>query len=221
MMRSKGSYFRTHSGELCNSVILPYRGTTSLKLLVILPHKCQFDEVEKDWLTHIPNSSDFSGEEIELSLPKTNFSQNASLREALQELGVVSVFSDSADFSPLFSPWRGSVEQVTHEAKIEINETERKLQLRLLCYAIQNRCIKTKKVCSRSSLFLLPSRAGNRSPFVCLLAGFLIPGRPNYSLISLLLGHFVKHLLYQQTKGNKLRHIVTRADSSKPNGSSL
>lgn len=118
---SKKSYFEIHSGESCDSVVLPYKDS-SLELLILLPHEDRFDEVEKDWLSHIPENSEFSGEEVKLFLPKASFSQNTDLSEIFQELGIVSAFSDSADFTPLF-PSGATLEEVTHEAKIEIDES--------------------------------------------------------------------------------------------------
>lgn len=59
--------------------------------------------------------------EVTLRVPKFDFHTSLDLKENLKALGIVSAFSDSADFSPL-SGTPASVSDVIQEAKISVDE---------------------------------------------------------------------------------------------------
>uniref|UniRef100_A0AAY4D2M1 Serpin domain-containing protein n=1 Tax=Denticeps clupeoides TaxID=299321 RepID=A0AAY4D2M1_9TELE len=124
MMKRTGRYEFYHDRENFTSVImLPYKGGNA-SMMIVLPDEGKMAEVEasickyhiKHWHDSMFRSS------VDVFLPKFSISAQYALDDILKELGVVSAFSDTADFSNISEETRTKVSKVSHKAVLSVDE---------------------------------------------------------------------------------------------------
>ncbi|XP_037394142.1 alpha-1-antitrypsin homolog isoform X2 [Pygocentrus nattereri] len=100
-MMNKESYYEYYRDRknFSSIIMVPYKGNTSM--MIVLPDEGKMQELEKNInKEHLKYWHDkLHGRYVELFLPKFSISASFSLADTLEEMGIVSAFSDSADFS--------------------------------------------------------------------------------------------------------------------------
>ena len=120
MMRQSES-FGYAAGDGWQVVVLPGAGGT--EAVVLLPdgdlarQEAELDDVMLARLLQAP-----SRRTVQLSLPKIKLDVRSPLTQALKELGVGTMFTSDADFSPLTPDRRLSVADVLHQAVLRVDE---------------------------------------------------------------------------------------------------
>lgn len=92
-------------------------------MFFVLPDGDLSDLLARDMpgeLLGVKNITNFS-EYVELSLPKFDITADCNLKDTLMELGVIDVFSENADFSPL-TEQATCVSDMVHAARVAIDE---------------------------------------------------------------------------------------------------
>uniref|UniRef100_A0A667Y536 Serpin peptidase inhibitor, clade A (alpha-1 antiproteinase, antitrypsin), member 1 n=1 Tax=Myripristis murdjan TaxID=586833 RepID=A0A667Y536_9TELE len=117
MMKRTGRYdFYQDQDNHTTVIMLPYKSNTSM--MIVLPDEGKMAEVEgyinKDYIRHCS---------VELYLPKFSISADASLADTLKEMGIVSAFGDTADFSGISEEVKLKVSKVSHKAVLSVDET--------------------------------------------------------------------------------------------------
>ena len=102
---------------------LPYAGET-LSMLILLPRKSNLDSLEKslnvEKLSAWRNS--LSMEQVEISLPRFKFETKYFMASTLKEMGMSTAFSGDADFSGMTGGKDVYIDEVIHQAYVEVNE---------------------------------------------------------------------------------------------------
>jgi serpin B len=127
MMRSKPEKFRYYAAPDYHMVELPYRGNRVSMVFILPTKRFELAEVERS----------LTADKLEASLvklserpgtvvvprfkSKTRF--NHSMKASLKELGMPLAFSFSADFSGMIDSPELLIDNVIHEAVIEVNES--------------------------------------------------------------------------------------------------
>ena len=108
------------------AVQLPYLGD-QISMLIIVPDEGKFGDFEKnldnDALQTIIKA--LHGEEVQLGFPKFKIEKTIMLADALKTMGMPTAFSDTADFSGMYSPdatEKLCISQVVHQAYVNVNE---------------------------------------------------------------------------------------------------
>ncbi|XP_054725762.1 serine protease inhibitor 42Dd-like isoform X2 [Anastrepha obliqua] len=116
-------------GELLDldatAIELPYKDS-DLSMLILLPNKVDGLQELEQKLTNVDLNliaTRMEAETIYICLPKFRIELDIDLKKPLQELGMVNMFSDAADFSSLFSnsPLQ-KIDEVKHKAFLDVNE---------------------------------------------------------------------------------------------------
>ncbi|KAL2088821.1 hypothetical protein ACEWY4_015720 [Coilia grayii] len=124
MMQNTGLHGFYEDKENFTTVLrLPYKGSASM--IIVLPDEGKMKEVEdsicqnhfKYWCYNV--SFHFSSVQVEM--PKYSISGKYSLKDTLEAMGVVSAFSDTADFSGMVVE-KVKVSKVEHQAILKVNE---------------------------------------------------------------------------------------------------
>lgn len=113
------------SDEYVQAVVFPF--DKELNLLVLLPKNTgpiALDMVAKrylvsDRISHI--LFNVINRNVRIELPRFNVSYSTSLKDTLTQLGLVSAFSDNADFS-FISPQKIKITDVLHKVAFNVNE---------------------------------------------------------------------------------------------------
>ncbi|KAG5277077.1 hypothetical protein AALO_G00113290 [Alosa alosa] len=122
MMHSEGEYeYYEAKGNFTTVIRIPYHGSASM--IIVLPDQGKMKEVEdtispsyvKHWIEAMEEGP------VKIIMPKYSISGRFSLKDILQAMGVVTAFSDTADFSPMTSA-AVKVSKVEHQAVLNVNE---------------------------------------------------------------------------------------------------
>ncbi|XP_054089075.1 serine protease inhibitor 42Dd isoform X1 [Zeugodacus cucurbitae] len=121
---------RVKYGELADldakAIELPYKNS-DLSMLVLLPNKVEGLPALEQKLANIDLNlivERMQSRSVDIFLPKFRIEFEVDLKAPLQKLGLVDMFSESADFSSLFaaqSP-KQKVDDVKHKAFLDVNE---------------------------------------------------------------------------------------------------
>ena len=124
MMRDSDIKDAYRSGNGFEAAVLPYKsshpGGSGIVLIAVLPAKGTSPEAA---LAGIDVKKLYSSESarLDLRLPKFTTDYSASLRPALEKLGMGTAFSRQADFKPMGSP-NFYISDVLHKTKLEVDE---------------------------------------------------------------------------------------------------
>ncbi|KAL2081792.1 hypothetical protein ACEWY4_021610 [Coilia grayii] len=122
MMTSNDVYELYEDKENFTTVIrLPYKGSASM--IIVLPDEGKMKEVEdsistslfRHWIGAMKNWP------VTLHMPKSSVSGKYSLQDTLQAMGIVTAFSDAADFSGMTS-MAVKVSKVEHQTDLSVHE---------------------------------------------------------------------------------------------------
>ncbi|XP_062406077.1 alpha-1-antitrypsin homolog [Sardina pilchardus] len=122
MMQSEGEYEYYEDKENFTTVLrLPYKGSASM--IIVLPDQGKMKEVEdsisayhlRHWVTSMEEGP------VKVHMPKYSISGRFSLKDTLQAMGIVTAFSDTADFTPMTSA-SVKVSKVEHQAVLNVHE---------------------------------------------------------------------------------------------------
>ncbi|XP_037393596.1 alpha-1-antitrypsin homolog [Pygocentrus nattereri] len=123
-MMSKESYYEHYRDwkNFTSIIMVPYKGNTSM--MIVLPDEGKMEELEKNInKEHLKYWHDkLHGSYVELFLPKFSISASFSLADTLEEMGIVSAFSDSADFSGISEETNLKASKVLHQAVLKVDE---------------------------------------------------------------------------------------------------
>ena len=123
MMRQRGRFAQADFGDLA-LLQLPYRAG-ELALVVLLPkHRQGLSAVEEDldparlreWLAALKE------QEMIVSLPEFKLASRFELGRCLQAMGMTTAFDARADFSGMTGSRGLWIDEVVHEARVEVNE---------------------------------------------------------------------------------------------------
>ncbi|XP_066532348.1 alpha-1-antitrypsin homolog [Hoplias malabaricus] len=124
MMRRHGYYDSYYDRDNNTWVImLPYKGNTSM--MIVLPKEGNMEEVEKHICKdHLQkwHSQLYRHTNMILFMPKFSISSSNCLTETLKEMGMVSAFSDTADFSGISEETKLKASKVLHQAVLKVDE---------------------------------------------------------------------------------------------------
>ncbi|XP_049309159.1 serine protease inhibitor 42Dd isoform X1 [Bactrocera dorsalis] len=120
---------RVKYGELADldakAVELPYKNS-DLSMLVLLPNKVDGLAALEQKLSNADLNlivERMRGADVDIFLPKFRIEFEVDLKQPLQQLGMVDMFSGSADFSSLFASGpQQRVDDVKHKAFLDVNE---------------------------------------------------------------------------------------------------
>ena len=123
MMYIKDTSFNYTETADVQVVELPYKGGR-YSMVIVLPKENNLDEVEKDvtvenyfrWL------SAMNEEELVISVPKYKLENKYDMKEDLIEMGMPLAFTPEADLTKLSSVQGLFIENVVHQAYVEVNE---------------------------------------------------------------------------------------------------
>jgi serpin B len=116
--------FNFFENELMKMVMLPYY-EDKFSMLVILPANFELmDEVEKQLHSSSYNiwTDSLKKNPVNVKLPKFRFSFGFKLKQELIDMGMPIVFTDEADFSGMSNKNNLKIDDVLHEAYVEVNE---------------------------------------------------------------------------------------------------
>ncbi|XP_062406076.1 alpha-1-antitrypsin homolog [Sardina pilchardus] len=122
MMQNDGFYEFYEDKENFTTVLrLPYKGSASM--IIVMPDEGKMKEVEdsicRHHLRHWMQAME-SGKVI-VHMPKYSISGQFSLKDTLESMGVVSAFSDTADFTGMTGE-KVKVSKVEHKAVLNVDE---------------------------------------------------------------------------------------------------
>lgn len=116
--------FKYFEDEEVQILQLPYAGGR-FSMVIVLPKKSvKLSDVEKRFslqkLMHWLQSLEVL--EVQVYLPRFKVEQRFSLKEVLTKMGMVDAFTDSADFSKMDGTKMLKIQNVIHQAFVEVNE---------------------------------------------------------------------------------------------------
>ncbi|CAB1339938.1 unnamed protein product [Coregonus sp. 'balchen'] len=123
MMKRTGRYqLYQDQDNFTTVVMLPYKGNSSM--MVVLPNDGKMEHVEafinKDYLKHVHEH--LFRTNVDIFMPKFSTSTSYSLGDHLKDMGVVSAFGNTADFSAISEETKLKVSKVTHKAVLSVDE---------------------------------------------------------------------------------------------------
>ncbi|WP_448516671.1 serpin family protein [Pseudothermotoga sp.] len=116
--------FEYYEDDQVQVLKLPYAGS-SLSMLIVLPKvSVKLMELEKDltkekieqWLKNLSETR------VQLFLPRFKIQQRLSMKETLMKMGMIDPFTDRADFSKIDGTRKLKIQNVIHQAFVEVNE---------------------------------------------------------------------------------------------------
>ncbi|XP_036419123.1 alpha-1-antitrypsin homolog [Colossoma macropomum] len=114
--------FHYDRNNFTSIIMVPYKGNTSM--LIVLPDEGKMQELEKninkDRLKYWCDRLSYSY--VDLFMPKFSISSSFSLADTLREMGIVSAFSDTADFSGISEETQLKTSKVLHQAVLKVDE---------------------------------------------------------------------------------------------------
>jgi serpin B len=122
-MMHNTKYFAYGETKDMQIIELPY-SNNDLSMLVILP-KTSLNDLEKSFTLSNLNDwkKNMNTTEVELSLPKFKFETKYFMADKLGELGMTTALSSSADFSGMTGKKDLYINQVIHQAYIDVTES--------------------------------------------------------------------------------------------------
>nr|QMQ39198.1 biliverdin bindin serpin [Sphaenorhynchus lacteus] len=120
-MTRTGFYSVAFSDEY-TQVYVPYKGNA--RALFLMPIEGKMEQLEQGITKELNDKwrKKSHDEFIELSIPKFSLSDSMELKETLIKMGMVDVFSDHADLSGIIGEGHIKLDQVVHEAVINVDE---------------------------------------------------------------------------------------------------
>ena len=112
-----------YSDDLLSAVEIPYENNEA-SMIILLPKNTSInlsDSINNLYFRKI--YSRFTNQKVALHLPKFKLESEYELSTYLKELGLVSVFNSSADFSGITGKKEIHISNVLHKAVIEVNES--------------------------------------------------------------------------------------------------
>lgn len=112
-------------GDGYQAVELPYDGGNA-SMVIIVTDSGKFTSFENafslsQWLTII---EDLNTEEVDITMPKFNYDGDSiSLKQILSTMGMLTAFTDKADFSGITDPTSLFINDVHHKAFLKVDET--------------------------------------------------------------------------------------------------
>ncbi|XP_036419104.1 alpha-1-antitrypsin homolog isoform X1 [Colossoma macropomum] len=118
---SRYSTYRDYN-NFTSIIMVPYKSNTSM--MIVLPDKGKMQEVEnnidKDQLKYWHDRLRYRV--VDLFMPKFSISASFSLADTLEEMGIVSAFSETADFSGISEEIKLKASKVLHKAVLKVDE---------------------------------------------------------------------------------------------------
>ncbi|WP_135605638.1 serpin family protein [Methanococcoides sp. NM1] len=123
-------YFNYGESEDAKIVELPYKGN-DLCMYIVLPEKNNIGDFENIFRLSDYNklkSSMESEKDVRIWLPKFKFDTKTELSDTLRNMGIVDAFTNNANFSSIYDSQKVSgdyvlsIDEVVHQAFIEVNE---------------------------------------------------------------------------------------------------
>jgi serpin B len=123
MMNRSGSY-RYAEDDAVQIVEMPYSAST-ISMVVVLPREVDGlakaeKAVDAKWLEEI--SGRLKSRQVQLALPRFKMRTEFELSKVLAKMGMPLAFSDKADFSGMTSEAKLMIDQVIHQAYVDVNE---------------------------------------------------------------------------------------------------
>eukprot|EP01111_Echinosteliopsis_oligospora_P003694 TRINITY_DN1578_c0_g2_i5.p1 TRINITY_DN1578_c0_g2~~TRINITY_DN1578_c0_g2_i5.p1 ORF type:complete len:398 (+),score=97.32 TRINITY_DN1578_c0_g2_i5:120-1313(+) len=122
----KKAHFGVKEGEKATLIELPYK-EQGFSMVIVLPKdnsQESWDAItSKEHMACLGKLGDIGSEEVVLHLPKFKISWKAELTNYMQEMGVKTAFTESADFSKMINQKEPlCIGAVIHEAVVEVDE---------------------------------------------------------------------------------------------------
>ncbi|KAL6485873.1 hypothetical protein MHYP_G00052650 [Metynnis hypsauchen] len=123
MTARTGHYsFYSDYNNFTSIIMVPYKSNTSM--MIVLPDDGKMQEVEnnidKDHLKYLHDRLRYRV--VNLFMPKFFISSSFSLADTLEEMGIVSAFSDTADFSGFNEETKLKASKVLHKGVLKVDE---------------------------------------------------------------------------------------------------
>ncbi|MCL4694207.1 MAG: serpin family protein [Candidatus Hydrogenedentes bacterium] len=123
MMKQRND-FHYFANDWLQAVDLPYTGER-VAMTILLPKDAADltrleSELTSQWLES--TLTEMTEQEIDLSLPRFTMNAKSSLSDVLQGMGMITAFSENADFSGMSGVPDLLISEVIHQAFIEVNE---------------------------------------------------------------------------------------------------
>ncbi|MGK4003577.1 serpin family protein [Sorangium sp. So ce1036] len=114
---------RHGAGDGWEAVELPYAGTP-VSMVVVMPDPGTADAFEEllDGAALEELLDSMQQRSVDITMPRFSFRSSASLKEALQTLGMGVAFSPDADFKGIIAEGELNIQDVIHEALIDVDE---------------------------------------------------------------------------------------------------
>jgi len=120
-MMSAGLTTLGAAGEGWRAVDLPYAGGRA-SMLVVVPDDLAAFEARLDEALYAEMLGALTEGAGSVSLPRFEYSQGASLKDALSAMGMSTAFSGAADFSNLTTDTSLQITDVVHQAFVQVDE---------------------------------------------------------------------------------------------------
>lgn len=123
MMSITGESFNYTATEDLQILEMPYEGN-DLSMLILLPKGDDLESVEASISAEKISEwrDDLNEQEIDIYIPKFKFETKYFLKKELQEMGMPTAFTDSADFSGMDDTRNLHIGFVIHQGFVEVNE---------------------------------------------------------------------------------------------------
>ncbi|HYF63456.1 MAG TPA: serpin family protein, partial [Herpetosiphonaceae bacterium] len=109
--------------DIYDAADIAYKGSKQ-SMIIVMPKEGRFAEVERrlsrDFLDHLVESFNYGG--LALTMPKFKYSATLELADTLAAMGSPDAFSAQADFSRIDGTTNLVVDQVVHEAVVDVDE---------------------------------------------------------------------------------------------------
>ncbi|XP_060684975.1 protein Z-dependent protease inhibitor-like [Hemiscyllium ocellatum] len=123
MMFKEDTFFLTHDKtHSCIILKIPYQGNASM--LVVIPKNGEYLHVEDELTTELLAKwiNALKPKKIELYFPKFKLNKLYDMERKLRQLGIITPFTNTANFSGISSSYHLKISKVIHKATIDVNE---------------------------------------------------------------------------------------------------
>ncbi|XP_043553108.1 protein Z-dependent protease inhibitor-like [Chiloscyllium plagiosum] len=123
MMFKEDTFFLTHDKtHSCIILKIPYQGNASM--LVVIPKNGEYLHVEDELTTELLAKwiKALKPKKIELYFPKFKLNKSYDMERKLRQLGIITPFTNTANFSGISSSYHLKISKVIHKATIDVNE---------------------------------------------------------------------------------------------------
>ncbi len=123
MMALTGKSFQYTETQDLQAIKLPYKGN-ELSMVILLPKDARLDSLENSLSLEMFSSlnRNFIEKEVDVYVPSFKFEKKYYMSDTLIDMGIVEAFSDRADFSGMTASRDINIDQVIHQAFVEVNE---------------------------------------------------------------------------------------------------